>query len=125
MRIPSCLKISAGKTSLQTMPIWLAYADRTSTSEFSDPLRVRMRDGYSATEAEFREAERQGLRLCVFVTGVDGIDMDGAQRDLITGIRNGYTTSTFASPDSLKNRIATRLHTMAEEDLLHGFVLGT
>jgi hypothetical protein len=85
---------------------------------------VRIRDGYSATEAEFREAERQGLRLCVFVTGVDGTEMDGAQRDLITGIRNGYTTSTFAGPDSLKNRIATRLHTMAEEDLAPWIRLG-
>ncbi|KLO46596.1 hypothetical protein ABW17_01695 [Mycobacterium nebraskense] len=50
---------------------------------------VRMPDGYSATHAEFLEAERNGLRLCLFVHGEGSGDMDGAQRDLIQGDRLG------------------------------------
>lgn len=46
---------------------------------------VRTGDGYSATHAEFLEAERDGLRLRLFVHGETSGEMDGPQRDLIHG----------------------------------------
>lgn len=76
-----------------------------------------MRDGYSATHAEFLEAERQGLRLCLFVHGLDGTEMDGSQRDLISGAQNLYTTSSWSTPNDLGMRVRRRLITLAGEDL--------
>jgi hypothetical protein len=78
---------------------------------------VRMPDGYSATHAEYLEAERNGLRLCLFVHGEPSGEMDGAQRDLIQGARNLYTTSQWADPADLQQRVRRRLEDLAAEDL--------
>lgn len=78
---------------------------------------VRMPDGYSATHAEFLEAERGGLRLCLFVHGEAGGDMDGSQRDLIQGVRNLYTTSPWRDPADLGRRVRRRLEELAAEEL--------
>ena len=78
---------------------------------------VRMPDGYSATHAEFLEAERNGLRLCLFVHGEASGDMDGAQRDLIQGARNLYTTSSWSDPTDLGQRVRRRLEELAAEEL--------
>ena len=78
---------------------------------------VRMPDGYSATHAEFLEAERNGLRLCLFVHGETSGDMDGAQRDLIQGARNLYTTSLWSDPTDLGQRVRRRLEELAAEEL--------
>lgn len=78
---------------------------------------VRMSDGYSATHAEFLEAERNGLRLCLFVHGEASGDMDGAQRDLIQGARNLYTTSSWIDPADLGQRVRRRLEALAAEEL--------
>jgi hypothetical protein len=78
---------------------------------------VRMPDGYSATHAEFLEAERSGLRLCLFVHGDASGDMDGAQRDLIQGARNLYTTSSWSDPTDLGQRVRRRLEELAAEEL--------
>lgn len=78
---------------------------------------VRMPDGYSATHAEFLEAERNGLRLCVFVHGEAGSEMDGSQRDLIQGARNLYTTSPWSDPTDLGRRVRRRLEELAAEEL--------
>lgn len=78
---------------------------------------VRMPDGYSATHAEFLEAERNGLRLCLFVHGEASGDMDGAQRDLIKGARNLYTTSSWSDPTDLGQRVRRRLEELAAEEL--------
>lgn len=78
---------------------------------------VRMADGYSATHAEFLEAERQGLRLCLFVCGEASGEMDGAQRDLIQGARNLYTTSPWTTPEDLQARMVRRLTELAADDL--------
>jgi hypothetical protein len=78
---------------------------------------VRMPDGYSATHAEFLEAERDGLRLCVFVHGEAGGDMDGSQRDLIQSARNLYTTSPWSDPADLGRRVRRRLEELAAEEL--------
>jgi hypothetical protein len=78
---------------------------------------VRMPDGYSATHAEFLEAERNGLRLCLFVRGEASHDMDGAQRDLINGARNLYTTASWTDPNDLERRVRRRLENLAAEEL--------
>jgi hypothetical protein len=78
---------------------------------------VRMPDGYSATHAEFLEAERHGLRLCLYVHGDQSGDMDGPQRDLIAGARNLYTTSPWSDPGDLERRVQRRLGELAAEDL--------
>ncbi|MBF4619501.1 DUF4062 domain-containing protein [Clavibacter sp. VKM Ac-2873] len=93
---------------------------RRSTSYvglFGNRDGVRIPDGYSATHAEFREAEKEGLRLCVFVNGEDGSGMDGSQRDLIAGTRNPYTTSSWSSVDDLKMRVKGRLMDLAGEEI--------
>jgi hypothetical protein len=78
---------------------------------------VRMPDGYSATHAEFLEAERHGLRLCLFVGGEGGVEMDGPQRDLISSARNLYTTSPWSDPSDLEHRVQRRLEALAAEEL--------
>jgi hypothetical protein len=78
---------------------------------------VRMPDGYSATHAEFLEAERNGLRLCLFVHGEASGEMDGPQRDLIQGARNLYTTSPWSDPADLEQRMRRRLGDLAAEEL--------
>jgi hypothetical protein len=78
---------------------------------------VRMADGYSATHAEFLEAERNGLRLCVFVHGESSGVMDGPQRGLVQGARNLYTTSFWSDPADLDRRVQRRLADLAAEDL--------
>lgn len=78
---------------------------------------VRMPDGYSATHTEFLEAERNGLRLCLFVHGEPSSDMDGPQRDLIQSARNLYTTSPWTDPADLERRIRQRLEQLAAEEL--------
>lgn len=76
---------------------------------------VRMPDGYAATHAEFLEAERHGLRLCLFVGGSG--DMDGPQRDLVDSARNLYTTSPWSDAADLERRVQRRLEELAAEDL--------
>ncbi|WP_188673455.1 DUF4062 domain-containing protein [Subtercola lobariae] len=78
---------------------------------------VRMQDGYSATHAEFLEAERQGLRLCLFVSSQDSSQMDGSQRDLIQGAQNLYTTSGWSDSDDLRRRVRRRLTELAADEL--------
>lgn len=78
---------------------------------------IRMPNGYSATHAEYQEAERNGLRLCLFVHGEASGEMDGAQRDLIQGVRNLYTTSSWTDPVDLQMRTIQRLRDLAAEEL--------
>jgi hypothetical protein len=99
-----------------------AYLSGVRSSEvyvgmWGDRYGVRMSDGYSATHAEYLEAERNGLRLCLFVHGEAGRDMDGAQRDLIQGARNLYTTSPWTDPADLGRRVRRRVEELAAEEL--------
>jgi hypothetical protein len=78
---------------------------------------VRMPDGYSATHAEFVEAERDGLRLCLFVRGESSGEMEGSQRDLIQSARSLYTTSPWSDAADLEQRVRRRLEDLAAEEL--------
>lgn len=99
-----------------------AYIAGVRTSEiyiglFGPRYGVRMGDGSSATHAELMEAEKHGLRLCLFVNGETSGEMDRAQRDLVDGARNLYTTSSWTDPDDLRRRVERRLRDLASEDL--------
>ncbi len=83
-----------------------------------------MPDGYSATHAEFLEAERQGLRLCLFVGEQNLDDMDGPQRDLIQSARHLYTTSPWNDPKDLGDRVKKRLSDLASQELAPWVRLG-
>ncbi|RLV47723.1 DUF4062 domain-containing protein [Nocardioides mangrovicus] len=91
---------------------------------FGPRYGVRMSDGYSATHAEFNEAERAGLRLCLFVPAGDISEMDGAQQDLVAGARNLYVTSSRTTPESLQAAIGRRLVSLAAEDIAPWIRLG-
>lgn len=106
----------------QDVPADRAYLAGVRSSQvyvglWGERYGVRMPDGFSATHAEFLEAERAGLRLCLFVHGEVGGDMDGSQRDLIVGARNSWTTSSWTGPDDLAERVGRRLRDLASEEL--------
>lgn len=106
----------------QDVPADRAYLAGVRSSDvyvglWGERYGVRMSDGYSATHAEFTEAERCGLRLCLFVTGEGTANMDGAQRDLIASARNSYTTSNWTNPVDLKERVSRRLRDIAAAEL--------
>ncbi|TDS80332.1 DUF4062 domain-containing protein [Amnibacterium kyonggiense] len=84
---------------------------------FTERYGVRLPSGYSATHAEFSEAETVGARIALFIRGLGGPDMDGPQRDLIAGAQNLYTTSSFTSVEELQRRVSQRLREIATEDL--------
>lgn len=69
-------------------------------------------DGYSATEAEYREALRCGLRIGVWATSEP---MDGRQQDFVRALQVFHTTGTYADPVDLRTQISARLRTLAAE----------
>lgn len=68
--------------------------------------------GYSATEAEYREAIRSGLRVGVWATSEP---MDGRQQDFLGALRVFHTTATYADPGDLRRQISARLRALAAE----------
>jgi len=99
---------------------------RTSTiyvGIFGARYGARTSRGYSATEEEFHEAERLGLRLCIFANTGEG-EVDGGQRDLIDGVRNTLTTSGWSDPVDLGRRVTRRLADLAAEELAPWVRLG-
>jgi hypothetical protein len=76
---------------------------------------VPLASGYSATHAEYAEAERGGLRMAVFVQ--ENVQLEGPQADFISGIRNVYTTSPWSSAQELESRVSARLRDLAAESV--------
>jgi hypothetical protein len=106
----------------QDVPADRAYLAGVRSSQiylglWGERYGVRMSDGFSATHAEFLEAERAGLRLCLFVRGEASGEMDGAQRDLVASARNSWTTSSWTSPEDLADRVRRRLRDLASEEI--------
>ncbi len=85
---------------------------------FGPRYGVRTSSGRSATHDELKEAERLGLRLCLFTIGYGAPDMDGDQRDLVDGLRNLYTTSNSVDASDLREKLQRRLSDLAAEELL-------
>src|SRR5664280_2964667 len=71
-----------------------------------------LKSGYSATHAEYNEAERRGRRISVWVT--EG-EIDGPQRDFLNSVRVFHTTGRYSSPRDLGARATARLRVMAGE----------
>jgi len=106
-----------------------AYVDGVRQSAiyvgiFGPRYGVRLPSGRSATHDELVEAEALGLRLCIFTTGYGGPSMDREQRDLIDGLRNLYTTSSYDGPEDLRARLVRRLTDLAAEEVLPWVRLG-
>lgn len=69
----------------------------------------------SATHEEFREAEKRGLRIAVFVKDID--DRMGDEQALLDEIRTFHTTGSFSDSDDLARSIELRLRRIAAEEL--------
>ena len=69
----------------------------------------------SATHAEYRTAEREGLRVCVWTAAA--ADWLGDQQTFIDEIRTFHVTNSFESPEHLANCVSQRLVALAAEDL--------
>lgn len=113
----------------QDVPAERAYLDGVRQSGiyvgiFGPRYGVRLASGRSATHHELVEAERLGLRLCVFTSGFGDPGMDREQRDVVDGLRNLYTTSGYSSPDDLHDRLVQRLTDIAAEEILPWVRLG-
>jgi hypothetical protein len=70
---------------------------------------------YSATHAEYLEAERCGLRISAWV-GHDSEDRDGHQQDFIDEIRQFHVTGSYLSSAELASSLSSRLRRMAGEE---------
>jgi len=104
-----------------------AYIEGVQTSDiyvgiFGERYGVPLQSGYSATDAEYREAQKDGLRMALFVQDI--VQLDGRQSDLAGGMRNAYTTSPWVDPDDLAERVLARLNQIASEELAPWVRLG-
>jgi hypothetical protein len=70
--------------------------------------------GYSATHAEYNEAQRFGLRNSIWVSKGDH---DGRQNDFINEIAVFHTYGAFEDPQVMAKGITRRLRDLAAEDL--------
>lgn len=78
--------------------------------------------GLSATHIEFREAERLGLRMSIWVGS--STSPEPAQRDFINEVRQLHTTGNYSSPDDLARRLEERLCRLASESMSPWVKLG-
>jgi hypothetical protein len=113
----------------QDQPAQDAYLDGVRQSGiyvgiFGPRYGVRLPSGRSATHDELSEAERLGLRLCLFTKGFCSAEMDREQSDVIAGLQNLYTTSSFANADDLASKLEARLRELAAEALLPWVLIG-
>jgi len=76
----------------------------------------------SATHTEFREAERQGLRICTYVA--EGEDFQGEQKSFVEEVRKVHVTGSYADATSLASAVTDRLKAIAAEDIAPWCKLG-
>lgn len=69
----------------------------------------------SATHAEYREAERCGLRICVWTSAAGEWLAD--QQRFVEEVRTFHVTGDFESPEQLADKVSSRLNGLAAEDL--------
>jgi len=70
--------------------------------------------GYSATHAEYGEAERRGLKVSVWTTTAD---MDGPQQDIRDLVRVFHTTGSYDGTEELERKIQARMEEVASSAL--------
>lgn len=69
----------------------------------------------SATHEEYREAERRGLRISVWVHASE--DFQGDQKTFVDEVRRFHTTGRYTTPADLAERVTARLARIAAEEL--------
>lgn len=74
-----------------------------------------MKSRLSATHEEYREAERLGLRMSIWVSSEK--DLQGDEQSFVEEVRLFHTTGSYGSPDGLASGVSARLRRMAAEDL--------
>lgn len=84
---------------------------------FGPVYGVPLPDGFSATEAEFNEAQERGLRLITLVQSVDRAEVEGRQQRFIAGLRNILTTAPYVTPNEITSTVTRRLREIAAEQL--------
>lgn len=71
--------------------------------------------GFSATHAEYLEAEHAGLRISAWAAAVD--DREGHEQSFLTEIQTFHTTGNFASTEQLVDGVGGRLREIAAADI--------
>jgi hypothetical protein len=77
----------------------------------------------SATHEEYREAERAGLRMCVWVR--DGNDFLADQAAFVQEVQVFHTTGHYVSADDLTQGVISRLAAIAAEEMSPWIKLGS
>lgn len=72
-------------------------------------------DRYSATHAEYREAERSGSRLSVWAQ--EGVEREGPQQSFVDEVRTFDVTGSFRAASDLRTGLETRLREIAAAQL--------
>jgi hypothetical protein len=70
---------------------------------------------YSATHAEYLAAEKNGLRICVWIS--EAKDREGHQQSFVQEIQTFHVTGRFGSADELADEVERRLRRIAAEEL--------
>ncbi len=77
---------------------------------------------FSATHAEYLEAERLGLRVAIWAKDLD--DREGHEASFLEEVRAFHTTGKFRTADELADDVDRRLRRIAAEDLAPWVKLG-
>jgi hypothetical protein len=99
---------------VETSEVYIGIVGRT----YGRPLPSR----YSATHAEFRQAEQHGLRLALWALRSN--DREGHAQSFLDELRVFYVVPNFDTPEDLKSQVQERLRAMAAEDLTPWCKLG-
>jgi hypothetical protein len=78
---------------------------------------------FSATHAEYLEAERLGLRVAIWAKDLD--DREGHAASFLEEVRVFHTTGSFQTADELAGDVDRRLRRIAAEDLAPWVKLGS
>lgn len=85
-------------------------------NEYGTMLASEPYAGFSATHAEYLEAQRHGERVSFWVGGSD-TERVGHARTFLSEVRLFHVTGSFRSAEDLPGRVEDRLREMAAEDL--------
>jgi len=130
---PERAQVAAAIRALGAEPIWFeqfggrdadpedAYLGEVASSTIYIGIlgrnygKIHKRLRLSATHAEYREAERCGLRISVWTSAAAEWLAD--QQRFVEEVRTFHVTGDFESPEQLADNISTRLNGLAAEEL--------
>jgi hypothetical protein len=87
-------------------------------ARYGKPLPSR----YSATHAEYREAEQRSLRISMWEERE--VDREGPEQSFVDEVRVFRTTGSYQTPDELADKLAQRLREIAAQELSPWIKLG-